>query len=205
MNKNHILIGILLLALTVKVAADFAQTPLYFTVPMDLSFSLLTMSTQYTNSSNTTTVANYPTSETYFFNTTQITNGTMVPPCTGAWTCQLANNVRPGWRIENTGNVNISIGAKLNTSISLSGITMCINSTKTANCGGVVSSANCDSGAGQGNLNSSYTGVIGTQISPIGQAGTCFYLNVSIWANFSNAATGLSAGTTSVLFNSSAS
>lgn len=207
MNKNHILIGFLLLAMAVKVTADFAQTPLYFTVPMDLSFSLLTMTggNTYTNSSNTSTVANYPTSETYYFNTTQVTNGTMVPPCTGGASpiCQLGNANRPGWRIENTGNVNITIGAKLNTSISLSGITMCINSTKVVGCGGTAFSLACNAGSSQGGLNTT-GGVIGTQLSSYSMGGNCFSLNVSVFANFSSAQVGTSPGTTSVLFNSTA-
>jgi len=178
------MIGLGLFLLAAMVVADFVQTPVYFTRPSTTSFTVFTLS----GSQTSVTGGTYPLTENYYFNTSSGYD-TLVKVCRTGDTsdCMTELSSKPAFRFRNTGNSNIRINMMFNASLP-SGVLVCSNTTKAANCG--TDTISLCSLTGSGNVNSSTWFFAGN----ISSNTPCFDLNASLYANF----TDMAAGTTVV-------
>jgi hypothetical protein len=175
MNMNKNIVGFLtILIMAGIVVADYVQTPIYFSVPTQIAFTVFTISNSQT--SQTSGTAPYPLTELYYFNSTNGYTELKTVCITGDNSNCQSGPGKPAFRYRNTGTVNISIFQMYNATLP-TGVLSCVNSTKPTGCGGTTI-ATCN----MGNLNSTIWATIGTQLSA---ETPCFEKNATIYANFS--------------------
>ncbi len=132
-NLKTILLAVgvfILLSPILFVAAKFAQTSVFFTVPVSLSFTV-TLPGGTSTTSNTTSDLAYlstPATSDIWFNSSSQTAQHIQPCVAGGSSCQTGAAV-PIFSYDNTGNVNMSIWMKFNSSLE-SGVAVCMNSTR---------------------------------------------------------------------------
>ncbi|MFH1442527.1 MAG: hypothetical protein ABIG96_00680 [Candidatus Micrarchaeota archaeon] len=121
---NLFVMGLALFSLAAVLYADFAETAVFFFVPVSYSFTV-TLPGPGTWSSNTTQPPTAWTADIYF-NSTVATNMTNLEPCVAPGTsCQGADGI---FRYDNTGTVPINIYLMFNTSLP-SGVEVFMNSS----------------------------------------------------------------------------
>ncbi len=121
---------ILILAPILFVSADYAQTSVFFTVPVSLSFTV-TLPGGTSTTSNTTSGLAYlstPSTSDIWFNSSAVTAQYIQPCVAGGADCQTSAAV-PIFSYDNTGNVNMSLWMRFNASLE-SGVSVCVNSTR---------------------------------------------------------------------------
>ncbi|MFH0972122.1 MAG: hypothetical protein V1835_06170 [Candidatus Micrarchaeota archaeon] len=122
---SYLAIGLLVVVLAAYVYADYAETAVYFTVPIEISFTV-TLPGPEVYTSNTTYHTTGPTSDIWF-NSSSSSNFTAIQPCVFPGTnCQ--NDANPIFQYDNTGTVPITIYLKFNASLP-SGVNLLMNSS----------------------------------------------------------------------------
>jgi hypothetical protein len=181
MKLNMKILGLLLISCAAFVIADYAQTTIYFAVPSTTSFTNAYLDGG-TNSSGS-----FPPSivgASYYFNSST-GYSELIQPCIGgtAWgssttTCQ-SGVARPAIITTNTGTVAQDFWYEYNTGIPTGWLT-CINGTKRLTADSTVVKSTCL----MGDLNATGWAKVGLAVAA-GKA-----INVTIYANASNAAGG---------------
>lgn len=166
---------VLVSIISATVAADYAQTTVFFNVPASTAFSV-TLPGQGAVNSNGTIPPSAPPTADIEFNATNPTTNNIVPCVTGG-TCQSGEGASgtPIFQYDNTGNLNISIQLIFNSTLP-TGVTVRANSSWDNS--GV---SNGTAYAGDRPINATENTTLGTNID----WNAASFLNVYMYANFS--------------------
>jgi hypothetical protein len=119
-------LGLILVFMSAYVLADFAQTAVYFTVPVALSFTVTLPGAAAEASSSSLYGSGY--SADVIFNSSVADNATVIPCVSPGTSCQ--NESSAIFIYDNTGTQNISIYMKFNATLP-TGVTVLMNSSVT--------------------------------------------------------------------------
>ncbi len=170
---------VLITLLAVPAIADYAQTTVYFNVPVTTAFTVTLLGQGAVSSNSTNNPSSPPTANIEFNSST----GTQVNvmPCVvgGSGNCQpgITVNGSPIFQYDNTGNVNISVLLIFNSTLP-TGVTVRANSSW--------ANTSTSNGTAYGQdiaVNATDNAVLGRNIDSVVSTS---YLNVYLYANFSS-------------------
>jgi hypothetical protein len=175
-----VLFFVALAALAAMPLAEFAQTTVYFNVPVKTSFTVTLPLSLETNASGTTAPWSSEATADINFTATDF-SGTqkMIEPClTTAFggACQIGADTVPIFMYKNTGTVNISMYLKFNATALPAGVVVGVNSSK----------------QGTGNNAVVHVGLYDVNNSDWAEAFQMLnisanqFINVTLYANFTN-------------------